>query len=381
MTGYPSEPRIYFDHNASAPLRDAAREAMIAALDVTGNPSSVHAEGRAGRRLIEDAREEVAALVGAKPAEVVFTSGASEANNWVMAAGWQRIHVYGVEHDSVLAPVRASGAEIEELPVERDGTADLGEFARRVLSAETLPPRTLLTLQMANSETGVVQDVAAAAAFAREHGIAVHTDAVQAAGRLAMDFHDLNVDYLTISSHKLGGPMGVGALVIRDGLMVPSLIKGGGQERRRRAGTENVAAIAGFGAAAREASDEVARMAGLAALRDRLATGIVDIVPDAVVIAGQSERLANTLSVALPGELAETSVIKLDLAGVAVSAGSACSSGKVGASHVLAAMGIDERLARSTIRLSLGWSTTVDDVEAFLERLARLRATGSRRVA
>ena len=196
-----------------------------------------------------------------------------------------------------------------------------------------------------------------------------------------MDFHDLNVDYLTISSHKLGGPMGVGALVIRDGLMVPSLIKGGGQERRRRAGTENVAAIAGFGAAARVARGEVADMTGLGQLRDRLAAGIAEIVPDAVVIAGQSERLANTLSVALPGELAETSVIKLDLAGIAVSAGSACSSGKVGASHVLAAMGVDERLARSTIRLSLGWSTSVDDVEAFLERLARLRATGSRRVA
>lgn len=381
MTGYPSEPRIYFDHNASAPLRDEAREAMIAALEAGANPSSVHAEGRAGRRLIEDAREEVAALVGATPAEVVFTSGASEANNWVMAAGWQRIHVYGFEHESVLAPIRASGAEIEELPVERDGAADLGEFARRVLNAETLPPRTLLTLQMANSETGVVQDVAAAAAFAREQGIAVHTDAVQAAGRLAVDFHDLNVDYLTISSHKLGGPMGVGALVIRDGLMVPSLIKGGGQERRRRAGTENVAAIAGFGAAARVARGEVADMTGLGQLRDRLAAGIAEIVPDSVVIAEQSQRLANTLSVALPGELAETSVIKLDLAGIAVSVGSACSSGKVGASHVLAAMGVDERLARSTIRLSLGWSTTVDDVEAFLERLARLRATGSRRVA
>ena len=381
MTAYPSEPRIYFDHNASAPLRDASRDAMIAALDVTGNPSSVHAEGRAGRRLIEDAREEVAALVGATPAEVVFTSGASEANNWVLAAGWQRIYVHGFEHDSVLAPVRGSGVEIEELPVESDGTADLGEFARRVLATGTLPERKLLTLQMANSETGVVQDVAPAAAFAREHGIAVHTDAVQAAGRLPLDFLGLGADYLTISSHKLGGPMGVGALVIRDGLTVPSLIKGGGQERRRRAGTENVAAIAGFGAAARAARDEVARMDRLAALRDRLAAGIVEIVPDAAVIAGQSERLANTLSVAFPGELAETSVIKLDLAGIAVSAGSACSSGKVGASHVLAAMGIDERFARSAIRLSLGWSTSADEVEAFLERFARLRATGSRRVA
>ena len=381
MTRNSTLPRIYFDHNASAPLRDAARVAMVSALEATGNPSSVHSEGRALRCVIEDAREEVAALVGARPAEIVFTSGASEANNWVMAGRWHRVYVYGIEHESVLAPVRASGAEVVELPVDRDGTADLGEFARRVLSAETLPPRALLTLQMANSETGAVQDVAAAAAFAREHGIAIHTDAVQAAGRLTIDFHDLDVDYLTISSHKLGGPTGVGALVIRDGLKLSPFIAGGGQERRRRAGTENAPAIAGFGAAARAARDEVTKMAVLAQLRDRLAAGICDLAPHAVLIAGQSERLANTLSVAMPGTLAETSVIKLDLAGVAVSAGSACSSGKVGASHVLAAMGIDEHLARSTIRVSLGWSTTTEEVEAFLDRFARLLGAGSRRVA
>jgi cysteine desulfurase len=238
-----------------------------------------------------------------------------------------------------------------------------------------------LTLQMANSETGVIQDVAAAASFAREHAIAVHTDAVQAAGRLPIAFADIGVDFLTLSSHKIGGPAGAGALVIRDGLTLPSLIAGGGQERRRRAGTENAAAIAGFAAAARIARGEVGEMTHIAALRDRLAGGILDILPGAVVIAGQSTRLANTLSVALPGEAAETSVIKLDLAGIAASAGSACSSGKVGASHVLAAMSLDDTLARTTIRLSLGTSTTSAEIEDALERMNGLWAATQRRVA
>lgn len=375
------KPRIYFDHNASAPLREAALAAMVHALEAQGNPSSVHGEGRALRRIIEDAREEVAALVHATPAEVVFTSGASEANNWVLNAGWDRIYVFGLEHESVLAPARASGAEVINLPVASDGTADLGAFAHHVLASATLPSRTLLTLQMANSETGVIQDVAAAASFAREHAIAVHTDAVQAAGRLPISFADIGVDFLTLSSHKIGGPAGAGALVIRDGLTLPSLIAGGGQERRRRAGTENAAAIAGFAAAARIARGEVGEMTHIAALRDRLAGGILDILPGAVVIAGQSTRLANTLSVALPGEAAETSVIKLDLAGIAASAGSACSSGKVGASHVLAAMGLDDTLARTTIRLSLGTSTTSAEIEDALERMNELWVATQRRVA
>ena len=375
------KPRIYFDHNASAPLRDAARAAMVQALEACGNPSSVHGEGRALRRIIEDAREEVAALVGATPAEVVFTSGASEANNWVLNAGWDRIYVFGIEHESVLAPARASGAEVVELPVAADGSADLGAFAHHVLSSATRPPRTLLTLQMANSETGVIQDVAAASSFARDHAIAVHTDAVQAAGRLPIAFADIGADFLTLSSHKIGGPAGAGALAIRDGQSLPAFIAGGGQERRRRAGTENAAAIAGFAAAARIARDEIGGMDRLAALRDRLAGGILDIVPGAIVIAGQSARLANTLSVALPGEAAETSVIKLDLAGIAASAGSACSSGKVGASHVLAAMGVEDGLARTTIRLSLGTSTTPAEIEDALERMTKLWAATQRRVA
>ena len=223
------ENRLYFDHNASAPLRPAARAAMVAALDLTGNPSAVHAEGRQLRRVVEDAREAVASLVAAKPAEVVFTCGASEANNWVAAAGWQRIYCYAIEHDSVRAPVRATAAEITELPVDRDGAADLGELARHVLEAAPIPGpcRTLLTLQMANSETGVIQDVAAAARFCRDHDVVVHTDAVQAAGRLEIDFAGLGLDFMTLSSHKIGGPMGVGALVIRDGLSLANLLLGG----------------------------------------------------------------------------------------------------------------------------------------------------------
>jgi cysteine desulfurase len=374
-------PRLYFDHNASAPLRDTAREAMLAALQATGNPSSVHGEGRKLRRMIEDARESVAALVGAPPAGVVFTSGASEANNWVTRAGWSRIYVFGLEHESVLAPVRASGAEVVELPVAPDGTADLGVFAHHVLSSDPHPVRTLLTLQMANGETGAIQDVAAAAAFARQHGIAVHTDAVQAVGRLPIDFAGFGVDFLTLSSHKIGGPAGTGALVMRDALTLPAFIAGGGQERRRRAGTENTAGIAGFGAAASLARAEIAAMDDVATLRDRLAGGIIDIVPDAVVIAGKSERLANTLSIAIPGEAAETSVIKLDLAGIAASAGSACSSGRVGTSHVLEAMGLDPTVARSVVRLSLGPTMTLAEIEDALERMSELWAATERRVA
>lgn len=378
MTAPSTTPRrLYFDHNASAPLRDQARSAMARALEHPGNPSSVHAEGRELRRIIEDAREEIAALVGARPAEVVFTSGASEANNWVAGGRWDRIYVFAIEHESVLAPVRASGAEVIELPVSADGTTDLGAFAHHVLTAPDLPPRTLLTLQMANSETGVVQDLAAAAEFCRAHDVAVHCDAVQAAGRLAIDFAGLGIDLMTLSSHKIGGPMGVGALVIRDGLDIANLLRGGGQERRRRAGTENVAAIAGFAAAAREAAAEIAGMARLADLRDRLADGIRALVPGAGIVGERSVRLANTLCVTLPGVAAETAVIKLDLAGIAASAGSACASGKVGASHVLAAMGLGEAEARCAIRLSLGWTTGEADIEEVLARLAGLGLAGS----
>jgi cysteine desulfurase len=372
--------RAYLDWNASAPLRPEARAALLAALDLVGNPSSPHGEGRRVRAMIEDAREEVAALVGAKPAEVVFTSGATEANNAVMAGGWQTVLLAGIEHDSVLEPARSldrSGrARIVDLAAGASGRIDTVDVTRGAREAAGGGPA-LLSLQLANNETGVVQPVADAADAARSHGLAVHTDAVQAAGRIAVDLKALGVDYLSLSAHKIGGPKGVGALVIRDGAALPAFVTGGGQERRRRAGTENVPAIAGFGAAARAAGRDGAAMRRVQALRDRIEAEILATTPSAVVIGADAERLPNTSSVALPGASAETLVIALDLAGVAVSAGAACSSGKVGASHVLEAMGVEPALARAAIRVSLGWGSTEDDVAAFADAWAR--ATARRR--
>lgn len=367
--------RIYLDHNATSPLRPAARDAMLQAMEQDGNASSVHGEGRAARRLVEDAREQVAALVGARPAEVVFTSGATEANNLALAAGWNRIYRAGVEHESVLMPAQTSSAEVIELPVGRNGRVDVDLSAEAAVHGEASSGRALLSLQMANNETGVCQDVAAASVLAQEQGVAVHTDAVQACGRGTVDFEALGVDLLSLSSHKIGGPMGVGALVIRDGFEVAALFRGGGQERRRRAGTENVAGIAGFGAAAEIAKADVTDEAKrLGRLRDRAEAGILESVAGAMIIGAGTERLDNTSCVALPGLLAETSVIKLDLAGIAVSAGSACSSGKVGASHVLTAMGLASEVARSAIRISLGWNTAESSLEEFLSRFRDLLA-------
>ena len=358
--------RTYLDWNASAELRPQARTAMIAALDHVGNPSSVHAEGRTARALVEDARERVAALVGAAPADVVFTSGATESNVTVLSSGWSTIFVAEIEHESVLHPAKASGARIVEIPVFRSGLVDTGALADEILSATSSLDRALISLQMANNETGVIQPVAEVAAFAAAHSIKMHTDAVQACGRLAVDVTRLGVDYLSLSAHKIGGPKGVGALVLRNGASRPNLLLGGGQERRRRAGTENIAGIAGFGAAAQAAINDLASIDRQRARRDNLEQRLAALSPDVIVIGRDADRLANTTCIALPGKTAETLLIKLDLAGIAVSAGSACSSGKVGTSHVLRAMGIDPDLARSAIRISLGAATSDDDIARFL---------------
>lgn len=247
----------------------------------------------------------------------------------------------------------------------RDGRIQVEDVAARILTGAPTG-RTLIAVQLANNETGVVQDVAAVAAFAREHGLFVHTDAVQAPGRIAINFADLGVDTLSLSAHKLGGPKGIGALVIRDHLDLVPLIRGGGQERRRRAGTENLAGIAGFGAAADAALSQLAAAPRLAALRDALEVGVRTVAPATIIVADAIPRLCNTTSLALPGKSAEMLVIRLDLAGIAVSAGSACSSGKVGASHVLEAMGLEREVASGTIRVSLGPETTKDDIAAFV---------------
>lgn len=358
--------RTYLDHNATAPLRPEAREAVLEALDALGNPSSVHAEGRRARAVLDAAREQVAALVGVRPSQVVFTSGATEANNWVLRAGWEAILVSGIEHDSVLAPARAFCREIIDLPAHSNGAIHIDRVEAGLAPFAGRSERVLLSLQLANNETGVIQPVAEAAAVGREMGAFVHTDAVQAIGRVPVDFGALGVDFLSLSAHKLGGPKGVGALILRDGLEIAPLIVGGGQERRRRSGTENVAGIAGFGAAAAAARRDLNERQRIAALRDRLEREAVEIAPEARIIGAEAPRLPNTTCLALPGASAETLVIRFDLAGVAVSAGSACSSGKVGASTVLAAMGLPDDLARSAIRVSLGWTTTERDIDAFL---------------
>jgi cysteine desulfurase len=357
--------RIYLDYNASAPLRSQALAAMQAAVQLTGNPSSVHAEGRALRGVIEAARDDVAALVGARPADVVFTSGATEANATVLQGRWDTILRANVEHDSVLAPCDASGARIVALPVDADGVIQTCALAELVLLGGAPLGRALLVVQLANNETGVVQPVAEIAAFARAHGLATHCDGVQGVGRLPVSFEALGVDSLALSAHKLGGPKGIGALVLREGASVKPLLRGGGQERRRRAGTEDVVAIAGFGAAARAAREALVDRTRITALRDLLERGVLQATPDAVVFGLGALRLDNTTCVST-GRSADILVIRFDVAGFAVSAGSACSSGKVSSSHVLAAMGVAPHLIGGAIRISVGDETTAEEIEAFL---------------
>nr|WP_274389784.1 cysteine desulfurase family protein [Azospirillum doebereinerae] len=353
------------DHNATTPLKPAVKAAMVQAMDLVGNPSSVHAFGRTARRAVDEARAAVAALAGVKPAQVLFTGSGTEANNLALRGfSGRTVLVSAIEHDSALAAAPLTESQdTQRLPVQPDGTADLAALER--ILADTAGPA-LLSLMLANNETGVIQPVADAAALAHARGALLHCDAVQAAGRLAFSFGALGADLMTLSAHKLGGPAGVGALVLAEGLEPDALIRGGGQERRKRAGTENLLGIVGFGAAARLALEEIAAAADLAALRDRLEREALAAVPQARVMGASAARVANTSCLVLPGVPGETQVMGLDLAGVAVSAGSACSSGKVKPSHVLAAMGEDATAASSAIRVSLGWTSDDEAVDRFL---------------
>ena len=356
--------RTYFDWNATAPLRAEARAAMLAALDSPGNASSVHGEGRSARQRLETARRQVAALVGAEAREVTFVSGATEANALALQPGIaDRLFVSALEHPSVLSGGRFAPEQVEILPVDGNGIVVLDGLARVLEKAE----RPLVSVMLANNETGVIQPIAAIAAIVHAANGLLHVDAVQAAGRIAIDMRALGADLMSLSSHKLGGPQGAGALIVRAGLSVAPMIRGGGQERGVRAGTENVAAIAGFGAAAEAASARLAVDASrMAALRDRLEAGLRAATPDAVIFAAGVDRLPNTTLVALSGIKAETALIAFDLNGFALSSGSACSSGKVATSHVLAAMGVEPTLARAAIRISLGATTSESEVESLL---------------
>lgn len=353
---------IYLDHNATTPLRPEARAAMVQALSVAGNPSSVHGFGRAARKVVEDAREEVAALAGASPAAVVFTGGGTEANALALnGCGRRRALVSSVEHASVLQ----ARADVELVPVDGDGIVDLCALDEMLAAGAE---RAVVSVMLANNETGVIQPIARVAEIASRHDAIVHCDAVQAGGKVPLDLGGLGVQLLSLSAHKLGGPAGCGALVAA-GVQLEPLLRGGGQERRRRAGTENIVGIAGFGAAAEAVGDAAAIEASagrFGALRARLEAAIAAVSPAARIVGAGVDRLANTTCVLTPGVAAETLVMALDLAGAAVSAGSACSSGKVAASHVLKAMGLGEHLAGQAVRVSTGWSTTDTDIDAFI---------------
>jgi len=363
---------IYLDYNATAPVRPAVIDAVAGAMSAVGNPSSVHGFGRGARARMEQAREQVAALVGARPNQIVFTSGGTEANNLALTGvGHDRVLVSAVEHDSVLKAVDA-----EMIPVSAAGIVDLEALAK-MLTSDGGPA--LVSVMLANNETGVMQPVAEVAAIAHANGALVHCDAVQATGKVPVDFAALGADVMSLSAHKFGGSPGVGALVVSDRVALASRQRGGGQERGRRAGTESLPAIVGFGVAAAQVDLDAA--AELARWRDDLEARIGIAAPEAVIFGKGSPRLPNTTCVALPGLSSELQVMGLDLAGVAVSAGSACSSGKLQPSHVLRAMGADAATAASAIRISLGWQTEAADIDRFIEAWSEIVIRSRQRVA
>jgi cysteine desulfurase len=372
--------RVYLDWNATTPLRPEAKAAMAEAWDMLGNPSSVHAEGRQARRLVEGARAAVAGAVGALPQNVIFTSGGTEANALALTPGLrrasgppvQRLLVSAIEHASVLAGGRFPADAISAVGVTRSGLVDLDRL-RTLLAGG---PPALVSVMLANNETGAVQPIDEAAGIVHAAGGLLHVDAIQALGKTPFNINMINADLVTLSAHKIGGPKGVGALVLAEGVLgFDPLLRGGGQERGHRAGTENVAGIAGFGAAAKAAMAALDRDATrLETLRNRLESGLRQ-TPGAIVFSAEAPRLPNTSLFTVPGLNAETAVIGFDLAGVAVSSGSACSSGKVQPSHVIEAMGYGPELSKGAVRLSLGWSTSEADVDLAIKAWRKLAGT------
>jgi cysteine desulfurase len=369
--------RVYLDWNATTPLRPEARQAMAEAWDIAGNPSSVHTEGRQARRLVEDARAAVASAVASRPQNVVFTSGGTEANALALAPGQRRgagepvrrLLVSAIEHTSVLSGGRFAPEAIKTIGVTGSGLVDL-DHLRRLLAEG---PPALVSVMLGNNETGAIQPVAEIASVVRAAGGLLHVDAIQALGKIPFDISSIGADLVTLSAHKIGGPKGVGALVLAEDMLgLEALLRGGGQELGRRAGTENVAGIAAFGAALRAAmAAQQADAVRVARLRNQLEDGLRQ-TPDMTLFSADVARLPNTVLFTVPGLKAETAVIGFDLEGIAVSSGSACSSGKVQPSHVLEAMGFGKDLAQGAVRISLGWSTKEADVDLALKAWRKL---------
>ncbi|MCP3466331.1 cysteine desulfurase family protein [Bradyrhizobium sp. CCGUVB23] len=369
--------RVYLDWNATTPLRPEARAAMVAAYGLVGNPSSVHAEGREARRLVEAARAALARAVAGLPRNVIFTSAGTEANALALSPGLkgpsggpvERLLVSAVEHASVLAGGRFPADAVSPIHVTRTGVVDVGHLKALLASG----PPALVSIMAANNETGALQPVAEAARIVHEAGGLLHVDAIQVLGKIPFDINEISADLATFSAHKIGGPKGIGALVVAEGVTgLEPLLRGGGQELGRRAGTENVPGIAGFGAAVTAAVQALAEDAErLRTLRNRLENGL-RTVPGTMIFSEDAGRLPNTTLFTAPGLKAETAVIGFDLEGIAVSSGSACSSGKVQPSHVLSAMGFDPKTAQGAVRLSLGWSTQEADINRTLEAWRKL---------
>ncbi|WP_430475781.1 cysteine desulfurase family protein [Thalassospira lucentensis] len=368
--------QVYLDYNASAPLCIEARQAMIAAMDVTGNPSSVHGSGRAARKIVDHARRTIAELVGGDAERIIFTSGGTEANSLALN-GLEDVTVFtsATEHPSVIE----GRVDAKRIPVDGNGVIDLAALEKMLKDASEAGQKVLVSVMLANNETGVIQPVSKVGLLAREYGAKVHCDAVQALGRMPVDMGRLLVDMVSVSAHKIGGPKGTGALAIAPGVMLVPQIRGGGQEKYRRGGTENVLGIAGFAAAARRAEAKMAQMATIAGMRDRLETELASEAPELLIAGKGTERLVNTSCLILPGMPGETQVMALDLAGVAISSGSACSSGKVRESHVLKEMGLSD--TGSAIRVSLGLETTEDDIDTFIRVWSRMRGNAARKKA
>lgn len=354
---------IYLDHNATTPVKPVARDAMMAAMDLPGNASAIHKAGRTARRMLEDARATVVRTfnLGARDV-VVFTSGATEANNLALrGSGMERLIVSSIEHPSVLETARSCGLALDIVPVLPSGIIDIHAL-EQLLQGNTR--QTLISVMLVNNETGVIQPVNQVVALARKHGALVHTDAVQAVGRIPLDIQSLGVDFISISGHKIGGPQGAGALIIANCAVIQPQITGGNQEKNLRAGTENLPAIMGL-TAALDALD-IASSQQLSAWRDRIESELSAVAPSLRIFGKDVARVGNTTMFALPGVSSETQLIALDLAGICVSNGSACSSGTVKASHVLRAMGADDTAAGASLRVSLGWNNSEDDVTRFI---------------
>jgi len=363
--------RTYLDYNATAPLRPEVMAVVCAAMDGIGNASSVHKEGREARALVEKARQSVAGLVGVNSDGVTFTSGGTEANHLAFrqaaARGASTIYYSAIEHPSVMEAATLASAEtgvpVTEIPVEEDGRVSLAALENLLEHAGERP---FVSVMAANNETGVLQPLARVGELVHAAGGILHTDAVQIVGKAPFDMKALGVDMATLSAHKIGGPLGVGAFVLAQDAHVAARQTGGGQERGRRSGTENVSGIAGFGVAASLSAGPTAAEQ-MRTLRDKMETCLTASVPDVQFFGRDVERLPNTSCLSAPGLKAETLLMQLDLAGVAVSAGSACSSGKVARSHVLDAMGVEGALATGAVRVSLGWTTTESDIEKFCD--------------